>query len=318
MNIFLPVQPSDKPKTGKGFFCLRLGEALTKMGHKIVVNSSSPHDVSLHLAKMRNGKGKRILRLNGVCHNNSMNVKARNSGLKKVLRAANGVIYQSQFSKKLCDRYLGKFSGPTCVIPNGADPEFYQDIAPLKLKNRNVFLSASRWRPHKRLMDIIESFHLADIEDSHLYIAGDLSKSGLSKNQIAYNFSSERVTHLGRMNQKQLGGYLKSSKAFIHLCWFDNCPNAVIESICAGIPVISNNVGGTHEIVSPSGGFVCPIDSPYNLKPVRLYSPPKIDRNLIAEAMRKCLESVRVSNSHVDISVIAKKYADFFEGVVNG
>lgn len=317
MKILLPIQQSDSPKTGKGFFCLRLGKALLAMGHQLVQRPSSPHDVSLHLAKMREGGGKKILRLNGVCHNKAKNIKSHNKGLIKSLRVADGVIYQSVFSKKLCDKYLGTFEGPSCIIPNGADPNFYQDMSPMELKNKNNFISASRWRPHKRLRDIVGAFHVANIEDSCLYIAGDLSKSGLSPKEIKECFS-DRVVHLGRIDQKTLGRYLKSSKGLLHLCWFDNCPNAVIEAICAGVPVISNNVGGTPEIVDPSGGFVCPVDKPYNLKPVQLYKPPKVDQNAIAEAMQKCLGPVKILSSHVDIGTIAKRYADFFEGVVNG
>lgn len=312
MKIFLPVRQSDKPKTGKGFFCRRLGKALLEMGYQLVENSSSLHDVSLHLAKIREGGGKRILRLNGVCHNDAMNIKKRNKGQVKALRVADGVIYQSAFSKKLCDKYLGKFKGPTCIIPNGADPGFYQNITSMELKNKNNFISASRWRPHKRLHDIIAAFHSANIEDSCLYIAGDLTKSGFRGR------FSDRVKYLGTIDQKTLGRYLKASKGFVHLCWFDNCPNAVIEAICAGVPVISNNVGGTPEIVDLSGGFVCPIDKPYNFKPVHLYDPPQVDRGIIAAAMRKCLAPVDISSSHVNIKTIARRYADFFEKVIHG
>jgi len=314
MKIFLPVQQN--PQTGKGFFCNRLGKALLEMDYQLVEKSSFPHTVSLHIITLREGGGKRILRLNGVCHNSAMNIKSSNKEMIKSLRAADGVIYQSIFDKSLCDRYLGAFEGLTCIIPNGADPGFYQDITPIELKNENNFIASARWRPHKRLRDIIGAFHTANIEDSCLYIAGDLSSSGLSSKEIQKCFSST-VIHLGRIDQKTLGSYLKSSKGHLHLSWLDHCPNAVVEAICAVVPVISNNVGGTPEIVGPSGGFVCSIDKPYNLEPVRLYDPPKIDYNVIAEAMQKCLIPVEISNSHVDINTIARRYADFFEKVVN-
>lgn len=320
MRIFLPTKRSGEPKTGKGFFCLRLGKILSSLGHELIENPEIPHDVSLHLAKIRrkSGGGKKILRLNGVCHNNDLNIKSQNKGLVKALRCADGVIYQSQFSKSLCDRYLGTFDGPNTIIYNGADPDFYTNIKPAELKNKNNFISASRWRPHKRLRDIIESFRQATIEDSCLYIAGDLSKSGLTKNEIHKYFAADDLVHLGRIDQKTLGSYLKSSRAFIHLCWFDNCPNAVVEAICAGVPVISNNVGGTPEIVDPSGGFVLKIDKSYNLKPVRLYRPSAIDRSLIVQAMLSCLKLVNIKTSHVNIHNVAKLYSDFFKGVVDG
>ena len=309
MRVFLPVQESDKPKTGKGFFCLRLAKSLSAMGHKIVKHASDSHDVSLHIVKIREGKGKKVLRLDGVCHNNAMNIKVKNKELARALRGADGVVYQSEFSKKLCDKYLGKFKGPTCVISNGADPAFYNNIAPQPLKTRNNFISASRWRPHKRLPDIIESFRLAAIEDSCLYVAGDLSKIRTRHKDFSGN-----IVYLGKIGQKALGAYLKACKGFVHLCWFDNCPNAVVEAIVAGVPVITNNVGGTHEIVRPSGGIICEIDKPCDLSPVRLYHPPVVDQKRIADAMLRCVEDqMEVTCDHVHIDSIASRYSKFFE-----
>ena len=137
--------------------------------------------------------------------------------------------------------------------------------------------------------------------------------TSVSSNKI---FSDKRVKYLGSINQSESAAYLKAADAFIHLCWFDNCPNGVVEAIVAGTPVITNNVGGTHEIVRPSGGMVCDVDRPYDLSPVRLYKPPAIDRNLIAEAMIKCsINSPKIKSDHVAIELIARKYLEFFKKV---
>lgn len=316
MTIYIPSK-SD-PSTGKGFFCSRLFKSLQKLGYSVTNNPKAPHNVSLHLVKFKDGKGKKIIRLDGCYHNTAMSYGSRNKSISQYVHKADGIIYQSQFSKRLCDKYLGKFKGPTSIVPNGGDPAFYDNVEPMDLPYKNCFLTASRWRPHKRLEDIIESFLLADIPDSCLYIAGNLKKSKLSKaNQDKY-FALDNIVPLGKIDQTTLARYLKSSRGFVHLCWFDNCPNAVVEALCAGVPVISNNVGGTPEIVEVGGGFVCKIDAPYNLKPVLLYSPPSIDRNIIADAMKKCLAPVVISNAHVDIDNVAKQYVDFFERVANG
>ncbi len=314
--IYIPAKLS--PATGKGFFCSRLFKALQEMGCSVTNNFNVAHDASLHIVKLKNGKGKRIVRLDGCYHNTAMPFAARNKEISKHIHKADGIIYQSNFSKQLCDKYLGTFKGPTCVIPNGCDPSFYANIKPEKLKCKNCYLTASRWRPHKRLKDIIESFLLANIPDSCLYIAGDLGKSKFSKSDRKKYFTLSNIEYLGKINQNSLARYLKACKGFIHLCWFDNCPNAVVEALCAGIPVISNNVGGTPEIVQPGGGIVCAIDKPYNLKPVRLYSPPAIDRSMIANAMQKCLTPMQISSSHVNINTVAKQYLDFFERIIHG
>lgn len=314
MRVYIPNK-SD-PSTGKGFFCSRLFKALENLGHSVTSNPKVSHHVSMHIVKLKNGSGKKVVRLDGCYHNTAMAYAPRNREISKHVHKADGVIYQSKFSKSLCDKYLGKFRGPTAIIPNGCDPEFYANVKPMDLPHRNCFLTASRWRPHKRLGDIIESFLLADMPDSCLYIAGDLKKSKFPKELRKKYFALDNIKYLDKVDQHTLARYLKTCKGFIHLCWFDNCPNSVVESLCAKTPVISNNVGGTPEIVAKSGGIVCDIDSPYNLRPVKLYSPPKVDRSKIAQAMNDVVNGdIKINYDYVDIANVAQKYWDFFSKV---
>ena len=320
MKIFIPNHKS--PHTGKDFFCCRLYAELKRQGANLIDNPEEPHDISLHNVKLKKNKANskfKVLRIDGVCHNSSMDYKKQNKQISKSLRSSAGVIYQSQFSKKICDKYLGVFKGKSVVINNGADPKFYKNILPIDTGFKNVFLSFSRWRPHKRLRDIIESFLLSDIEDSCLFISGDITQSGLSEKEINKYFSLFNVKCLDSLSQEEMAGYLKSSKAFIHLCWADSCPNAVVEAICSGTTVISNNVTGTPEIVSQSNGILVDIDKEFDLNPCDLYNPPVINRQLIADAIvESSINKREIINSHVNINNVANRYYDFFERIVNG
>jgi glycosyltransferase involved in cell wall biosynthesis len=90
----------------------------------------------------------------------------------------------------------------------------------------------------------------------------------------------------------------------------------VVEAIAAGTPVVCNNVGGTPELVGPAGGLICAVDAAYDMKPVKLYSPPAINRELVAQALRRCVEDPPVVRSEtLDIRSIARQYLDFFEVV---
>jgi glycosyltransferase involved in cell wall biosynthesis len=312
MRCFVPA--SEKHSTGKGHFCNRLYDAMVRLEMDVVKKPSVPHDVSLLLIKPKPTAGKRkVVRLDGV--NYSTTSKA-NRGLASLLHSADGVIYQSEFSKKMCDKCLGKFKGLKAVIFNGADPSYYDSITPAKVGP--AVITSARWRPQKRLRDIIESFLMTDV--SHrLFVAGDLAKSGLKPKEIRKYKNTGRVVILKVIDQGTLASYLKSSSAFVHLSWVDWCPNGVVEALSAGLPVVCNNVGGTQELVRPSGGIVCDIDEPYSGKPYNLGRPPKIDREVVACAIETCCKSPPlISNDHVNILKIAQEYYDFFGRVRRG
>ena len=314
MRICIPATAGN-PTTGKGFFCARLAKKFRQNGLEVISNPEKKHDITLNIVKVKGSKGKiNVTRLDGVYFNTAEDYKKRNDTIKKNLHKSDAIIYQSKFGLKMCNQYLGKFKGPKTIILNGADPDFYSHIKPIQSDYKYGFIAISRWRPHKRLNDIIESFLLADINNSCLYIAGSINRSGLPPKKTKK--LPKRIIFLGSLSQKVLAAHLLSCKASIHLCWIDCCPNSVVEAIAAEIPVISNNVGGTRELVEPSGGIVCNIDAPFHMKPCKLYSPPKINRNIIAEAMIKTTqEKLTIKNKHIQINQIATQYLNFFRSL---
>jgi len=271
----------------------------------------------LHITKIKDKvkSDKNVIRLNGIIHNMKQAYKKMNDVIKQSTDKADAFIFQSKFSQLMFEKYIRSYEKPKAVICNGSE-----------IKNNNVhtdpdfrynFLAFSRWRPHKRLKSIIKSFIVADIKDACLLVAGDLDECGIQKNKMKKYFSNPNIKYLGVLSYDDIKRYLALSNAVIHLCWIDWCPNSVVESVCAGKTVICNNVGGTHEIVKPSNGIVCDIDEDYDLEPVDLYSPPKINTNIVADAIVKSVEEpVKISNDHVNINSVAKQYKCFLDTVM--
>jgi len=311
MKVYLPINKD--AQTGKGLFINRLAVALKKKGVSVTANVGKKCDVALHLTKMRHKMNAiNVVRFDGVYHNTDQDYKMLNAVIKKESSRADAVIYQSKFSQIMSEKYVHKFDKPKTVIYNGADIEYFTTVKPIDSDYKINFLAFSRWRPHKRLKDIIMSFVAAEIPDSCLWIAGDLKRSGLSKKKIRRYFKRDDIHYLGSLTFPYLARYIVLADAVLHLCWFDCCPNSVVESICADTVVISNNVGGTPEIVEPSG-IICDIDKPYDFEPVDLYHPPNIDLNIVASIMRMTVEDVwPMDNNHVDIDNIAEQYISFF------
>lgn len=301
MRVLFP--DISNPASGRGFFLNALAKELPNHGVQVVFDGE--HDVSLHSIRLwRKSKKPRILRLDGVYHDTGKDWKVKNQGLSWHALVADGVICQSEFSKQMVMRYLDVPQEKIQVIFNGAA------VVPVKSPHDpRAFLAISKWRPHKRLSDIIGSFLLANIADAVLLVCGDVSKADLPLMKFG-----DCVRFGGACHHDELWALYQLACASIHLCWFDACPNSVVEAIVAGCPVITNNVGGTHEIVRLSGGMVLELDKPYDYRPVDLYHPPAIDRYAVASAMRQCAAArPSVNSQHVDIRTIAAQYKTYFE-----
>jgi len=290
----------DKAKSGKEKFLLQLSVAMELLGAKI--DNNKP-DIYLRLTgQKRNDSSKlNILRLNGLWINKIQPYKKRNKKIVDSISCSDAIIYQGKFCKDSHRKFLKIRNKPNCIIHNGADPD--------KFKKRNVenfFLANCKWRPHKRLKDIVQSFIIAcDMGlDSKLIVTGDPD----------FKIKHNKIEYIGWQNHNILSKLLSHAIASIHLSYLDWCPNSMIESIVAGCPLIYSNSGGHKEIALEMG---IPInDKGWDFKKaIYLYNPPKIDRVEVAKAMLK-MKSNRYTMGDKNkfyISNIAKKYIDFFE-----
>ena len=60
-----------------------------------------------------------VQRLDGIYFNTRQNYKLQNANIKKTYEEADGIIFQSQFSKNLVTSWFGKHDHHT-IIPNGS------------------------------------------------------------------------------------------------------------------------------------------------------------------------------------------------------
>ena len=321
MKVYMPYDLQARD-TGKGQFTRRLALQFMKMEVPITNRLSDPHDVALHLIEIKQySSAKNVVRVDGVYHDQAVKWQERNQRIQHGLHSADGVIYQSHYSQALCDHYVGRPECPKVVILNGADPAFYQALPTAKSPFRYNFITYANWRPHKRLRDTILSFLKADIGDACLWIAGNINNSGLYPIEAAqYLARHDRIKYLGVLDQKALGSYLRMCDAMLHLCSHDACPNGAIEAVCSNTIVITNNVGGTQEIVMPSGGIICNIDPPYDFRLLNLSALPPIDHGEVAAAMKRAIrlrqEGWRAKTDHIDIRNVAAQYKAFLKSVV--
>lgn len=184
----------------------------------------------------------KVLRLDGVYYDKATDYKSRNSNLNSSIKIANGVIYQSKFSKEWCQKYLESNNTVLMneIIYNGIEPNWCGDHI-----TNSVFdiLIISNWRRWKRLKEMTQVFLEFNKlhPDSHLHVIGVPD----------YKVLSNVITYYGSLSHEASKNVFRLSDASMHLAKRDWCPNSLIETLGAGIPVIVTNAeGGAYEIAA--------------------------------------------------------------------
>ena len=231
-------------------------------------------------------------RLDGIYFNTASDYNLQNKNIKRTYDMADGVIFQSEFNKKLINKYFGEHPN-SIIIHNGADLTTIKSVPVLQLdRYENLWSCAASWRPHKRLGENIKYFLDHSGEDDGLMVAGTVPKTEQIK--------SKKIHYVGNLTQNQLYSLYKKSKYFIHLAWLDHCPNVVVDARACGCQIICSSAGGTKEIAGKNAIIVKELD--WDFKPVELYRPPKLDFNNKTD---------NIFESDYSMGYVAQKYFNF-------
>ena len=74
------------------------------------------------------------------------------------------------------------------------------------------------------------------------------------KDYIKTNFSSLDIRYHGIQNQEKIAEKLRIADFLAHPTNWENLPVIIIESLCCGTPVLSNDIPGVDELVNDSNG----------------------------------------------------------------
>jgi glycosyltransferase involved in cell wall biosynthesis len=157
------------------------------------------------------------------------------------------------------------------VIPNGIDTFMFDSGGVDKFALRNelglpigekiVFFVADRgtnnpWKGFSVLRKAIEL--LPKDKKCMLVVAGDEEK-----NIGVENINSIVLKKVGYLSRESLQRYYGASDVLIYPTKADNCSLIILESMCAGLPVITTSVGGNPELVEDKNtGILVPRENP--------------------------------------------------------
>ena len=159
--------------------------------------------------------------------------------------------------------------------------EFYSNTWNIdKIEHFSLFLSQGNY-PIKGLhyvLDILPEI-VEEYENTTVYVAGDvitahgsdkIRLSGYGKyllSQIKKHKLEDHIKFVGRLHSDRMCARFLKTHVFLCPSAIENSPNSVGEAMLLGVPVVSADVGGVHNLLTDKkDGLLYPKDKPKRLK----------------------------------------------------
>jgi glycosyltransferase involved in cell wall biosynthesis len=219
------------------------------------------------------------------------------------------IIYQSKFSKQIVEKLKGYSPVANTIIMNGVDLRVFRPMNPKNNSNRDQFpriLMSHNFKPIKRVQQCPKI--IAKLRKMYpkvlVTIVGENFRNSLEelKKEIAANRVERHFRIIGKIESNYLYEVYQKCHFLLHLSHQDSCPNAVIEAIACGLPVIYTNAGGTPEIVEGAGIGVNE-DIDFTRTYVAHFSykyVPQVDADDYVDAIRKLIQNLEFYRSEAE------------------
>jgi len=144
-----------------------------------------------------------------------------------------------------------------------------------------------------------------------LWVAGDVPEALRAHSEAI----SPAIHWLGVVNHTEIPAIDRSAHLFFSGDLNASCPNAVLEALACGLPVISYDTGAMKELVPETAGRIVPYDA-------NVWKLEKPDEKGLVEAARTVLQHLPAfhtgARKHAedcfDIHSVAQRYLDFLLG----
>ncbi len=180
-----------------------------------------------------------------------------NRPLRRALLAADWVVYQSEFSKRSADLFLGEPRGGWEVLPNAVDADHFTPAQRVPEDGPVLLLGGDQTQQY-RLDAALRTLAavLPSYPDARLLVAGRLVSP--AEPLIEELGLLGKVHLVGRYSQREAPAVYRRAHLLLHTKVNDPCPTVVLEAMACGLPVVYPASGGTVELVGGRAGIGVP------------------------------------------------------------
>jgi len=231
-------------------------------------------------------------------------------------RFADRIVYQSGFSKEWWERVYGPLSAPDRVIYNGIDLNAYTAEGPQAL-------------PADCIRLLMVEGHLGGGNESGLENGIHLAETLIHEHHLPVELCvvGDVPTSLRAAGERRLGAAMRwagivpreripETDRSAHLLFSADlnaaCPNAVIEALACGLPVVAFDTGALRELVSDGAGSVVPYGSNHwNLEPPDIPALARAAAEILADLPRRRQAARRRAEAAFGLDRMVDQYLEF-------
>ena len=192
-----------------------------------------------------------------------------NRPLDSLRRAADFIVYQTDFCKLACDTFLGPLATPYTIACNAVDTTVYTPSAtPPSLDTPTVVALWGAGGRNRRTTVTVESFLALRrrMPTARLLLPGYHAESAQHRETrrmlddvvMAAGQPLDCIEYLPRYTGAEAPGIFQRAHVLLHTQPNDNCPHLVVEAMACGVPIVHQDNGGTPQMVTPLAGVAVP------------------------------------------------------------